>query len=87
MDISGDKITRFKTSHNRLNILYECLGPCRFQTNSNATFVNHKVTFRCCQYNGDWFLKCKKKGYKNYYQIVHKYYWDKVMKSITTSLK
>jgi len=81
MDISGDKITRFKTSHNRLNILYEC-RPCRFQTNSNATFVNHKITLNCVRYHGDWFVKCKKKGYKNYHFIVWKYKWDKVMNNI-----
>ena len=81
MDISKDKITRFTSSHHRLNILYEC-RPCFFQTNSNATFVNHKVTSRCSQYHGDWFVKCKKRGMKCYYAIVHKYYWDKIMMNI-----
>ena len=86
MNISGDRITRFTSSHHRLNILYDCI-PCRFQTNSNAVFVTHKTKKICSQYHGDWFVKCKKKGYKNYYHIIHKYKWDQVMKSITTSLK
>lgn len=81
MDISKDKITRFTSSHHRLNILYEC-RPCRFQTNTNATFINHKTTKNCVRYHGDWFVRCKKKGYKNYYHIIHKFYWDKVMDHI-----
>ena len=78
MNISGDRITRFTSSHHRLNILYEC-KPCRFQTNNNASFLNHKTTRFCSQYHGDWFIRMKKKGFKDYYFIVWKYYWDKVM--------
>jgi hypothetical protein len=81
MNISGDRITRFTSSQHRFNILYDC-RPCFFQTNSNARFVNHKLSFRCSQSHGDWFVKCKKKGYKNYYHIIHKYYWDKIMMNI-----
>lgn len=86
MDLSGDKLTMFTSSHKRLYFLYEC-KPCRFETYRNSFFCGHKATLRCVQRHGDWFLKCKKKGYKNYHHIVHRYYWDKVMKSITTSLK
>jgi hypothetical protein len=81
MNISGDRITRFTSSHYRLNCLYECL-PCRFQTNNNASFLNHKTTKLCSQYHGDWFIKMKKKGFKDYYFIVWKYRWDKVMMNI-----
>lgn len=78
MDISKDKISRFTSSHHRLNMLYEC-RPCRFQTNTNATFILHKASKKCSQYNGNWFFKMKKKGYKDYYFIVHKFFWDKIM--------
>lgn len=81
MDISKDKITRFTSSHHRLNILYEC-RPCRFQTNSNATFVLHKASKKCSQYHGDWFLKMKRKGYKDYYFIVWKYYLSLVTQEL-----
>jgi hypothetical protein len=85
MDVSGDRITRFKTSHNRLNILYEC-KPCRFQTNSNVVFVTHKTKKICSQYHGDWFVKMRKRGMKNYYHIVHKYKWNQVMMNIRNDL-
>jgi hypothetical protein len=81
MDISGDKITIFKSSHHREHRLYECL-PCRFQANNQATFLNHKITRICSKYHGDWFIKMKKKGYKNYFFIVWRYGWDKVMNDI-----
>jgi hypothetical protein len=81
MNVAGDRITRFTSSHHKLNILYECL-PCRFQTNSNASFLNHKITRVCSQYHGNWFIKCKKHGMKNYYHIVHSYFWNKVMNNI-----
>lgn len=81
MNIVGDKITYFTSSYHRLNILYEC-KPCRFQTNSNATFVNHKITKICSQYHGDWFVKCKKRGMKCYYHIIHKFIWDQIMMNI-----
>jgi hypothetical protein len=82
MNIENDRITRFKTSHHRLSILYECLGSCRFQANSQATFLNHKVTKKCISFNGDWFFKMKKKGMKDYHHIIHRYYWDKIMMNI-----
>jgi hypothetical protein len=86
MNVAGDRITWFKTSHYRLSVLYEC-KPCRFQTNTNASFCNHKTTARCSQYHGDWFVKMKKKGFnKNYYHIIHKYYWDKIMMNIRNDL-
>jgi hypothetical protein len=81
MDIKNDRITRFISSHHRLNCLYECL-PCRFQTNNNASFLNHKTTRICSMYNGDWFVRMKKKGYKNYYLIIHKFYWSQIMMNI-----
>ena len=81
MDISGDRITCFTSSYHKFHYFYECL-PCRFQTNGQATFLNHKVTKNCVRYHGDWFLKCKKLGMKNYHHIVHKYIWQKIMMNI-----
>jgi len=86
MNIDSDKLTTFKSPHRKVYVLYEC-KPCKFETYKNAFFCGHKATLRCVQRHGDWFLKCKKKGYKNYHHIVHAFYWNQVMKSITTSLK
>ena len=85
MNVSGDRITRFKTSHYRDNYLYEC-KPCKFQTNTNASFLDHKASKICSMYHGDWFVKMKKRGMKNYYHIVHKYKWDKIMMNIRNDL-
>ena len=81
MDVSRDRITCFTSSYHKKNYLWECL-PCRFQTNSHAVFLNHKITRLCSQRHGDWFIKMKKRGYKDYYFIVWKYYWNKIMMNI-----
>ena len=77
-----DKITYFISSHHRKNILWECVGSCRFQCNTNANFVTHKASKKCSMYNGPWFQTCVKKGMKSYYHIRHKYFWDRVMDDI-----
>jgi hypothetical protein len=80
MNISFDRITAFKTSHHKVHYLWECLSPCcRFQGNCQASFLDHKASKKCSMYNGDWFLRMKKKGYKNYFQIIHSFYWREVM--------
>ena len=64
MNVKADRIIRCLSSHHRVHHLYECL-PCRYQCNSQATFLNHKATKKCALYNGDLFLKMKKKGFKD----------------------
>jgi len=81
MNISVDRITIFKSSHHREHRLYDCI-PCRFQANNQATFLNHKITKKCVMYHGNWFLKMKKKGHKNYFFIVWLHRWSEVMNDI-----
>jgi hypothetical protein len=78
---SNDKITYFRSSHHRKNILYEC-KTCRFQTNNNAGFIIHRSGKLCTAYHGPWFQSCVKRGMKNYYHIRHKYFLQGVMDDI-----
>jgi hypothetical protein len=82
MNISNDRITKYiPSSYHKPHYLWECKS-CLYQSDCNSNFVNHKASKKCSMYNGNWFLKMKKKGYKNYYHIVHSFYWDKVMDGI-----
>jgi hypothetical protein len=82
MNISGDRISQSYSSYN----IYECRY-CKFTCNRQAIFIKHKQTKKCALYSGNWFLKTKKKGYKNYYHIVHSFYWNQVMDGITNIRK
>ena len=74
----NDKIMRFKsTQQKRYNYFFWCV-PCRYQSNSNASFVLHKATKRCGGEN-NWFLKMKNKGHNNYFLIIHKYHYVSVI--------
>jgi ribosomal protein L32 len=81
MNLSNDRISKYISStHHKPHYLWECLSPnCRFQSNCQAIFLEHKASKKCSMYNGDWFLKMKKKGFKNYYFIVWRYYWSQIM--------
>jgi hypothetical protein len=79
---SNDKISVFRSTHHRMNKLWEC-RTCRFQTNTQANFLIHRSGKLCTAYHGTWFQICvKKKKMKNYYHIRHRYIFDKVLDDI-----
>ena len=74
----NEKITRFSSSQrNRFSWLFECYS-CRFQCNNNTLFLIHKSKKRCCGIN-NWFKKHLDLGYSDYFLVVHRYHFQKVI--------
>jgi hypothetical protein len=86
MNVANDRITKYISSTiHKPHYIWECI-PCRFQGNCQASFLDHKASKKCSMYHGDWFIKMKKRGMKNYYHIVHKYKWSQIMMNIRNDL-
>ena len=82
VNVFNDRIKLYNRDTQYQCFLYHCLNMgCRFKTCTNRAFVKHKAGVSCSYYN-DWFFKMKKKGFNDYWHIIHKYFWDRVMDDI-----